>query len=176
MSSAQHLEAAEDMLFADTSREDIETLKKHLAAIPPEAPESKEVSALTEEADARLKLIEEDEEGAKRLTEIESEPLQVVSSDWSKEGANPVAFWQITLKNRSTRRLGNIKFRTEYFSETGKPVFKRGVNRVSAPGVIRKAVAPLSSRTIEINDGYINKDADTARFYVVGWEFVEDRR
>jgi uncharacterized membrane-anchored protein YhcB (DUF1043 family) len=171
MSPAEHLEAAKSMLDGRNFPHNLEMLMNHLASIPEEAPESSQVPTLTERLDERLEQIEAEEE-ARREAEVDSEPLEIVKSSWQRGEKNPVAVWEITFKNRSKRPVGNMKFRTEYFSETGRTISRGGLDRSLRQIVIQKVIAPLSSRTITINDGFVRNDASDASFVLVGWQFV----
>lgn len=68
--------------------------------------------------------------------------------------------------------MGNIKYRTAYFAETGAKVDSGGVDSVLGKDTIQKIIAPHQKRTIEINDGFLNSEAHTARFEIVSLEYI----
>jgi hypothetical protein len=51
-------------------------------------------------ADERFKQIEDEENARKLETEIDSEPLEIVKSNWYRGTVNPVALWEVTFKNQ----------------------------------------------------------------------------
>jgi hypothetical protein len=105
----------------------------------------------------------------------EADPLDVVHSSWRFGGFDSVAIWTVTFRNRSTRPVGNIKYVTDYRAETGDLVDQCG-EKAFGDHVIRKVIPAKSSRTLEINDCFVNHQAARAGFNVTGWEFVADRR
>ncbi|HYX72063.1 MAG TPA: hypothetical protein VE732_04775, partial [Nitrososphaera sp.] len=56
------------------------------------------------------------------LIDPEKEGLRLVSSKWQKGGFGTVAVWKVTIENISDKPLGDIKFRTAYYSETKNKV------------------------------------------------------
>lgn len=106
------------------------------------------------------------------------EGLEVVKAVWSAEAFGTVAEWKVTIRNKSDAPLGNITYRTVYLSETGGVVDKGGVDAAltGSQRMIQRVIPPKSSRTLEVNDGFINKEAHRARFELVDWEHVTDQR
>lgn len=102
--------------------------------------------------------------------------LIVVKSDWEKGGFGTIAMWKVTFKNLSDQPIGNIRYRTAYFSETGAQVDKGGEAGVLGGKPVQKVIPAKSTRTIEINDGFTHSEAHRASFELVGWEFVVDKR
>lgn len=98
--------------------------------------------------------------------------LEVVKSDWQRGGFDTVAIWKVTFRNKSDRPIGNIKYRTRYYAETGAVVDKGGVDSLISKDTLQKVIKPGQTRTIEVNDGFINDESDTATFEVVSWEHV----
>lgn len=98
--------------------------------------------------------------------------LKVISAKWEKGGFGAVAIWKVTLQNTSKVKLGNIKFRTAYFSETGNKVSSGGVDGLVGKDTIEKLVEPGKKRTFEVNDGFVSDEAHTATFSVVSWEII----
>jgi hypothetical protein len=84
-----------------------------------------------------------------------------------------VALWEVTFKNRSTKRVGNLKYKTHYYAETGREVDTGGSGSLLQSGIIEKVIEPKSARTIEVNDGFLHQETSTARFELIGWEFIQ---
>jgi hypothetical protein len=70
----------------------------------------------------------------------------------------------------------NLKFKTAYYSETGRVVSRGGEDSVILPGIIEEVIPPLSIRTFLINDGYLSSESSRASFTPTGWEYVTDKR
>lgn len=98
--------------------------------------------------------------------------LDIVKSSWKTGGFNTVAIWTVTFENKSNRPIGNIKYRTYYYSETDNLVDKGGVDSTIRDTAIQKIIKPHSKRTIEIPDGFVHREAYTAKFDIVDWEFI----
>jgi hypothetical protein len=174
MSARQHLEMASKLAVGNS--DEVDAAVRHIKAIPQNGPEQKDAAKLLVRALARrdeLVAIREKEREAKY---IEEHPLEVVSSNWSAGGFGSVGLWTVTFKNVSSKPVGNIKYRTVYYSETGGELGRGGVDSVFSPGTIERVIPAKKSRTIEVNDGFINSQAHRARFEIVSWEFVRDAR
>jgi len=102
--------------------------------------------------------------------------LIVKESRWEKGGFGTIAMWRVTFKNNSDRPIGNIQYRTAYYSETGNLVDKGGVDSPLDKKIIQKVIPPKSTRTIEVNDGFTHSEAHRATFELVDCEFVTDSR
>jgi len=102
--------------------------------------------------------------------------LVIVKSTWRAGGFGTVALWQVTLKNNTSKPIGNIQYRTAYYSETGNIVDKGGIDSPLDKKIIQKVIPPKSTRTIEVNDGFTHREAHRAGFELVKWEFVADQR
>ncbi|MEP7340141.1 MAG: zinc ribbon domain-containing protein [Acidobacteriota bacterium] len=102
--------------------------------------------------------------------------LTIVKSVWQKDGFGVVATWKVTFKNNSDKPIGNIQYRTTYYSETGAVVDKGGVDSPINKKIIQKVIPPNSTRTIEVNDGFTHSEAHTAKFELVDSQFVTDYR
>lgn len=102
--------------------------------------------------------------------------LIVVTAKWEKGGFDTVALWRVTFKNVSDQSIGDIQYRTAYYSETGNLVDKGGVDSILDKKVVQKVVPPNSTRTIEINDGFLHSEAHRATFDLVGCRFIADSR
>lgn len=98
--------------------------------------------------------------------------LQKVKATWTKGGFGSVALWKVTIKNNSNSKLGDIKYSTEYTSETGNVVGRGGAGGLLGKDTIEKIVPPKSTRTFEVNDGFINSEAETASFEIVSWREI----
>lgn len=108
--------------------------------------------------------------------QIDKHQLVVLKSAWRKEGFDNIAVWTVTFQNKSEKPVGNIRFRTAYSAETGTVVSKGGIDSPLAPGIIHRVIPASSTRTLEVNDGFIPNEAHKANFEVVSWEFVRDER
>ena len=98
--------------------------------------------------------------------------LVLVKSTWRKGGFDAIAIWKVTIKNESDKPLGDIKFRTAYFSESRNKVTSGGVDALLGKDTIQKVVPPKSSRTFEVNDGFVSDEAVTADFQIVSWQEI----
>lgn len=99
--------------------------------------------------------------------------LVVVSAKWHKGGFGSIAIWKVTIKNVSDKPLGDIKFSTEYLSETENVVGKGGTRGILGKDTIEKVVPPKSTRTFEVNDGFVSDEAHTASFELESWRIIE---
>lgn len=103
--------------------------------------------------------------------------LTVVKSTWSTGGFGSVAIWKVTFRSDADWPVGNIVYETNYYSETGNVVDKGGAAGVFGSGkTIQRVIPPGKSRTIEVNDGFLNSQAVSANFRVTAAEFVLDAR
>lgn len=158
MTPAEHLAAAQAMREKKNTTAAISHLKAIKSGTPEFASADKMLSAIGREAAA-----------VQEAKEIAKNPVEVVKANWSKGGFGSVGLWTVTLKNRSDKPVGDIAYQTDYESETG--------NRVGrGSGVIQKVIPPKSSRTLEVNDGFINSQAHRAGFEISTWRYVADRR
>lgn len=108
----------------------------------------------------------------KKAFDYEKDGLQLVSSKWQKGGFGSVALWKVTIKNVSDKPLGDIKFSTEYYSETKNIVSKGGSKGLLGKDTIEKIVPPKSTKTFDVNDGFISDEAHTADFQIESWRVV----
>ncbi len=178
MSSAEHLALAQKSIRKDSTAEELFEGRRHANAIDATAAEFKMSRSLLAVADQRQKILEKEELKRSLAAEIERNPVLVLKSDWATDGFGTVAVWHVTFKNRSTRPVGNITYRTVYTSETGAVVDKGGVDSLlgSDSKKIQRVIGPGQTRTLEINDGFVNTQAHRASFTLVGWEYVQDGR
>jgi len=165
LSPSEHFSEAKALLKHSLDISGVIEAEDHLNAIPAEVAEYKQAQRLKREVESRRREIQKE-------ADAEQNPLRVVSSSWRKGGFETVGLWTVTFENVCSRPVGNIKYRTSYFSETGNLVTTGGFGSVLGDGVIQKIVGPKSQRTIEINDGFIHHEASRAQFDVIGWEFV----
>lgn len=105
--------------------------------------------------------------------DYEANGLQLVSSKWQKGGFGSIAIWKVTIRNISDKPLGDIKFSTEYYSETGNVVSRGGTKGLLGKDTIEKIVPPKSSRSFEVNDGFIGDEATTANFQLESWRVID---
>lgn len=101
------------------------------------------------------------------------EEIELVSSKWKKGGFGSIAIWIITVKNNTSTPIGDIKFKTEYYSETGNLVDQGGTAGVLGKDTIQKIVPPKKARTFEVNDGFVHSEAVRGNFEVVSWRKLE---
>lgn len=162
LTPAEHLAEAKKQLNYAVDVPVFASIRPHLQAIPPKAPEYREAQQL-------LKQIAEREQDIAN----EAHPLEVVKSTWERGGFNTVAVWHVTFYNRSKRPVGDITYRTTYYSETGNKVDAGGVDAVLGNNMIQKVISPGQKRTLEINDGFLHSQAVRATFELVDWRFVD---
>ena len=98
--------------------------------------------------------------------------LVLVKAVWQAGGFGTVAIWHVTIKNESSVPLGDIKYRTIYKSETGNIVSKGGVDGLVGKDTIEKIVPSKSTRTFEVNDGFIGDEAHSGGFEIVSWREI----
>jgi hypothetical protein len=98
--------------------------------------------------------------------------LEIVKATWKKGGFGAIALWDVTIRNNSDKPLGDIKFRTQYSSETGNIVSKGGVDGVLGKDTIEKVVPPGKTRKFEVNDGFVSDEAHKAGFELVSWREI----
>jgi hypothetical protein len=153
-----------------------------LKDVPESAPEFKEAQALLKIYRERsVQLTKERELAASAAIPAgsvigsdspEFAKLQVVSSNWEKSGFGAVVVWKVKFKNTSARPIGNIKYRTSYTAETGDVVDRGGTDSLMSKDTLQKVIKPGETRTLEINDGFVNQEAHQASFAVVSWEYL----
>ena len=160
--------AAKKLLARPYNKDNYNRATIHLGAIPEEAKEYKEAARMIPKVAKRYQR-EEDANDPKNQ-------LVVVSSNWDMSGFGSIAIWRVTFRNNSDRPIGDIQYRTLYFSETGNLVDKGGVDSLLDKKIIQKVIPPKSNRTIEVNDGFIHSKANRARFELMEWRFVADSR
>ena len=144
------------------SLEDLERCRDMLKAISPQDLEFSQAQALLAQIPAKIATAEEQDW-------VEKHPLKIVSKNWTAGGFGNVGLWRVTFENRSTRPVGNIRYETSYFAETGGKVG-------SKKDVIQKVIGPKQRRTLEINDGFIHKEAHEADIEIVGSEYLDGLR
>jgi hypothetical protein len=101
-----------------------------------------------------------------------ADKLEVVKKRWHKGGFGAVSIWHVTFRNKGDKPIGNIRYRTFYRAETGEIVDQGGVEGL-LDYTVKKVIKPGQTRTIEINDGFINgQEISTAKFEVVSAEYI----
>jgi hypothetical protein len=162
--SKQKLERVKRVLESYGTIDAFEKAIVLINSIPKEAPEYKEAQSLVKPTQVRIaKLYEQ--------AEIEKNPIRVINSKFIISGFGSVALWKVTFENRSNQRIGNLKYRTLYYAETGKQINQGGTEAI-LDYTIQKVFEPRSKRTIEINDGFIQKDVVKGTFELVSWETI----
>lgn len=102
--------------------------------------------------------------------EYPSRSLEVIKRTWSKGGFDLVSIFTVTFRNNTSRPIGNIKYNTDYFAETGEIVTRGGSQSWLGNQLIRRVIPAHSTRTLEINDGFVSDEAVSARFLLASWE------
>jgi hypothetical protein len=98
--------------------------------------------------------------------------LQVIKKTWKKDGFGTVIMWRMTFRNTGDTPIGNIVYWTTYKAETGDVVDRGGNAAILGDYTIRKVIDPGQTRTIEINDGFVNQEAFNGHFQVVSCEYI----
>jgi hypothetical protein len=94
--------------------------------------------------------------------------VKVVDYTWGVGGLGLVGIIKVTIKNLSKYPLGNFKYETTYYSETGIASKSWGGARE-----LEKLIKPGQTRTFEINDGYIDKEkAEKMSFKITGYDVL----
>lgn len=159
-------------------QKDLGTALEALRSLEKVAPEYENLEDMLRRAEQQKANVDEKrriaENKAREQAWIEANALEVVKSDWFKSGFGSVGMWRVTFENISTRPVGNILYKTTYFSETGQEVDHGG--SLNGGDVIEKVIPAKGTRTLEVNDGFISRQAHRARFEVLSWEFVRDAR
>ena len=143
----------------DLGKADLEEAEKLVKSIPKGAKESATAQKLLEKKKASF-------------VDPEKDGLELVRSRWEKGGFGAIAVWKVTIKNKSKKEIGDIKFRTSYFSETRNNVGKGGVDSLLGKDTIQKVIKPGQTRTLEVNDGFVHSEAETANFELVSWRIL----
>jgi hypothetical protein len=151
-------EARQVLAKKNATAAELRSALAELQSIGSDVPEAKQVKGLQPQLFRAMTAALEREE-------IERNPVEVVRSSWSRDGFGNIAMWSLTLKNRSARSVGNLRYQTKYFAETGSQVD-------SSERVIQKVLAPGQRRTIEVNDGFLHSEAHTATFTVLSSQFM----
>ncbi len=159
----EHLKSAKSLYGTNPNKDSVENALKHLKAIPESASEYKETQSLLKKVEKTKKDIEEKEE-------IDKQPLEITGSKWRRGAFGAAGIWTVTFYNRSERPVGDIEYKTRYFSETGNNL--GGTGGIFSSGEIQKIIPPKQKRAITINDGFINREAVNGTFEVTGWRFV----
>lgn len=92
--------------------------------------------------------------------------LELLDSVWEKDEFGRAAVWKLRIRNNSDLPIGDIKYRTLYYSETGNIVGARS-------GLIQRLIKPGIVMPFELKDGLVDQYALKASFKVTGWRFVE---
>jgi hypothetical protein len=102
--------------------------------------------------------------------------LAAVQVRWERSGSGAAVIWRVNLKNNTARPIGDIQYRTTYYSETGNVLGKGGVDSALAKKIVQKVIPPKATRTVEIEDGITHPEVHRAHFQLVSWRFVADKR
>lgn len=154
MNSSEHLAEAKRLdLKANPSKEEYELLTKHLKGVPQGSNEYKDAQVLLKKVENR------------------KDALQVVGTSWRRGAFGAAGIWTVTFHNKSDRPVGDIKYTTRYYSETGNDL--GGTGGLFTTGEIQKVIPPGQKRTIKVNDGFIDREAARGNFEVTGWRVIE---
>ena len=96
--------------------------------------------------------------------------LRVLSVRWRKGGFDTVSIITVTLKNVSKSPITDLRYDTVYRAENGEVVTKGGTHEFLGVKDVKKVIAPGQTRTIEIDDGFIQSEAVSMSFQIVGYE------
>jgi len=151
-------EAKQVLAKRNASAQELREVLKRLESVQGNPSEQKEVKALSPKLFKAMSAALEREE-------IERNPVELVASTWSRGGFDTTAVWQVTFKNRSARRVGNIRYQANYFAETGAKL-------LSSERVIQRVLEAHQRRTIEVIDRLISQDVSAADFTILGSEFL----
>ena len=155
----ERIRGAKDVLSKPrASSSELASARSLLQSVTADQPEFKQAKTLIKQLDKKVGEATERED-------IDKNPIKVVSQTWERGGFETVALWKVTFHNRSAYPVGNIRYRTEYFAETGAKVD-------SSKNLIQKIIQPHQRRTIEVNDGFMHREAFTANFSIEGWEYI----
>jgi len=95
--------------------------------------------------------------------------VQVVHCSWRLGGFGVVSLIHVTLKNLTDVPIGNIKYQTHYYAETGKQSGSFG-----GQGEIDKILKPGQTRVFEVNDGFVQTfKADKMSFQITDYEVIK---
>ena len=164
LNPSEHLAEAKKLYNNKPSDFDLYIASLHIDAIPETAPEYVEAQAILKEIRKTA-----DSQGKQKLADAAA--LQVVSSSWRKGAFGAAGIWTVTFMNKSDKPIGDVEYQTRYYSETGNDL--GGTGGIFTSGEVQKIIPPKQKRTVKINDGFINKEADSATFKVTGWRFIE---
>jgi hypothetical protein len=98
------------------------------------------------------------------------EKLRVLDVTWQKGGFNTVSMIYLTVKNCSDSPITNISYDSTYTAENGDVVTQGGTHQFFGVKNIKKVVHPGETRTLEINDGFIDSEAYKLNFRVADYE------
>jgi hypothetical protein len=98
------------------------------------------------------------------------ENLQVLNVTWRRDGFGAVAILTVTFKNCSDSPITNISYDTTYTAENGDVVTRGGTHEFFGVKNVKKVIQPGQTRTIEIDDGFIETEAVHMLFRVARYE------
>jgi len=112
-----------------------------------------------------------------KAEQIRQQPIVVVKAEARTRGGATLRQWYLELCNRSSRPIGNIRYRTRYYSQTHVLV---GAGGIESPfggpfeGIIMKIIQPGEQREMIIDDGFVYPQTAYATFEVVSWEWMDE--
>ena len=150
MSARDHLAAAVKLIFEEGTRFALVLAQQHLHSIPATATEYGSAQNLLSVADVRLRELD-------RIAKGQS-PIEITRRE--QEGGR----YLVTLKNRGSFSVKNIRYRVTYFR------IPSGIRvEPDTEGTISKALRPQESRTVEIAEDVLDTPVH-ASFDIVNWE------
>jgi hypothetical protein len=99
--------------------------------------------------------------------------LKVLNVSWHKGGFDTVSILNVTIKNLSKSFIDDIQYDTVYTAETGETVTKGGAHQLFGVKDVKKVVLPGQTRTLEINDGFIDTEAVRVTFQITGYKLLD---
>ena len=107
-----------------------------------------------------------------QASETSQPELEIISLNWVRGGLGAVAVWQLTIKNNTRKKIGDLKYETRYYSESDKQLGPAG-----APGqtkhTLQIVIEPNETRTLEVKDGFTHSDVAKAQFDLKSWRFIK---
>ena len=163
MTAKQHFAEGNRLDFQWNSSEGLQLSIRHFEAIPIGAPEY-------EKARNRLPQLRKWLPAARSYADIVREEQR--EAEWTERQpltVNPIlqngvlGKWDVTFKNRSSRKIGDIVYKTRYYSETNRLLGEGG-------GVIMRIIEPRDSRTVEVHDGLQHSQVARGNFEIISWK------
>lgn len=163
MSAREHCAEGNRSDYWFNCAEGLQLAIRHFEAIPVGTPEH-------EKAINRLPQLRKWLPKAKSCADVQRE--EQLEAEWTQRNplsANPILMngvlgkWEVTFQNRSAERIGDILYKTHYYSETNRLLGEGG-------GVIMRIIEPKDSRTVEVSDGLQHSQVARGQFEIISWK------